>query len=167
MTTCGQTDLMYWTNIIIWINKSKNERIWSQPVVKRVFLGLQEEMTHVDKREQVAERTDSLAVAGGNNSYKLGSWVLEKGSSKRLIEMTKDLGTRIKGTEDCSLTPTSSRVSSGSSLMTAGDIFEMWQAHQFMTKDWLDCSDIFLPWDFPSQGKIYTVALALAFGTRE
>jgi hypothetical protein len=68
MTTCGQIDLMYWTNIIIWINKSKKERIWSQPAVKRVFPGLQEEMTHVDKREQVAKRTDSLAVAGGNYS---------------------------------------------------------------------------------------------------
>ena len=67
MTMCGQTDLMSWTNIIIWINKSKNERIWSQPVVKRVFPGLQEEMTHVDEREQVAKRTDSQIVAGGNN----------------------------------------------------------------------------------------------------
>jgi len=38
-----------------------------------VFPGLQEEMTHVDEREQVAERTDSLVVAGGNNSYNLGS----------------------------------------------------------------------------------------------
>jgi len=50
----------------------------------------------------------------------------EKGeSSRRLIDMTKDLGKRIKGTEDCSLITTTFRVSSGSSLMTAGDICKM------------------------------------------
>jgi len=67
-TTCGRTDLICWTNIIfIIINKVKRWENLISASVKRVFPGLQEEMTHVDERGQVAKRTDSQIVASGNN----------------------------------------------------------------------------------------------------
>jgi len=62
-----------------------------------VFPGRQEEMTHVDEREQVAkEQTVKLLQVATIPIIKV--MIPGKGeSSKRLIDMTKDLGKRIRG----------------------------------------------------------------------